>query len=752
MLRKIFVSLLFPILASCSGEGGVSVDAPNIKNTAPTDIRLSNDSFPENHIGITVGQLISIDPDAQDTHTYQVSGKDEAHFIIEQNSLSLAQNYAANFEQKNEYEIQITSNDRASNSLTKDFVIKVLDRNDLPTASIPTNISTKENTIAALLRFQGFDEDQAAPSDLIYEVSGVDRSSFYLADLPFCTAGITCGESLSPGKALVFQDIPDFEGPRDQNQDNIYEIQISISDNSDAMTYPIRISVENIEGEISRNLKAELTTQFEGIKFSGQGVKIYDFTFSNTEFLPVHFNKTGEGYIALFYNVIDNIPGGRSLDYRYYGLDIFFIDKNGPVFKGRLFENSSFESIIKTAEINDDIIICASKECILFDSLGNIKYEIDLESSGLTGLVVADIRVEQSILLTLKSVREDEALWLIKNQEIYFKEYSLAPDLRITSDARMVGEPILAPTSLLLSSSIPLSGLDNREGRIVWGSYYLIKGLLNKYRETNQPYYLDVVRLFLSRWETSDVENLLLSQRYSFSREQQLFLLHVSRYFNLLKDLENDIDLENEFPRVYSSIEELKLFLIKPNGLTVEIFQEYDFDSFGVMDYVAFREESDFWANGINVPVNYVSDYIIALSNINSPESLEMAGKLLQANNTFLESLALPSWRYWYGDGLRGWSNSQVNVSDYVGQEANEYAADIFYRTTDAEAFIVYCRSEEASREFLDCEAVLNRIADYTERGNLLPYLNHYFNIELSGYQASLFSPLVYIGDFVNPR
>ncbi len=99
-------------------------------NEAPTNITLSNSTIAENQPSNTiVGTLTSSDPDAGDTHTYNlVSGTgstDNSNFNI--SGTSLRSSAVFDFEAKNSYSIRIRSTDGNGENYEKSFTITITD-------------------------------------------------------------------------------------------------------------------------------------------------------------------------------------------------------------------------------------------------------------------------------------------------------------------------------------------------------------------------------------------------------------------------------------------------------------------------------------------------------------------------------------------------------------------------------------------------------------------------------------------------
>ncbi|HEX8331270.1 MAG TPA: T9SS type A sorting domain-containing protein [Segetibacter sp.] len=104
----------------------------SIGNQAPTDISLSGDQqFENNVIGATIGQFITTDADAGQSHTYTlVSGTgstDNASFTIDGNTLKAATSF--DYETKSSYTIRVRTTDNGSpaQSYEEVFIITVID-------------------------------------------------------------------------------------------------------------------------------------------------------------------------------------------------------------------------------------------------------------------------------------------------------------------------------------------------------------------------------------------------------------------------------------------------------------------------------------------------------------------------------------------------------------------------------------------------------------------------------------------------
>ncbi|BDH60586.1 hypothetical protein MTP04_07160 [Lysinibacillus sp. PLM2] len=111
-------------------------------NEPPTDIALSNSSFPEDAAPkTTIGTLSATDPDEGDTHIYSLVSGDTDYFLIEGNQLKTTDD-VFDYETKNSYSITVGATD--AGGLTKDqtFSISVTNVNETPTV-----LELKSNTV-----------------------------------------------------------------------------------------------------------------------------------------------------------------------------------------------------------------------------------------------------------------------------------------------------------------------------------------------------------------------------------------------------------------------------------------------------------------------------------------------------------------------------------------------------------------------------------------------------------------------------
>ena len=203
-------------------------------NDAPTLISISNISIDE-HIntfgGVAIGTLTTADEDALDTFTYSVTGGADAIFFsiggTGFDELTLTDDIT-DYETKSSYEVVVQTTDSGTGNLTYNETITILvnDLNDAPVITSTSTPSIPENT-TAVLTVTYTDEDLPAQTITYSITEGIDQALFTIND--------------SSGD-LAFITGPNFEIPTDADTDNIYEVQVTATDDG----FPIASDVQDI--------------------------------------------------------------------------------------------------------------------------------------------------------------------------------------------------------------------------------------------------------------------------------------------------------------------------------------------------------------------------------------------------------------------------------------------------------------------------------------------------------------------------
>jgi len=196
-----------PVITSDGGGAAASVDAA------------------ENQTAVTT--VTATDEDTADTLTYSISGgADQALFSINSSTGVLTFASAPNYESpgdsgaNNVYDVQVTATDDGTGTLTdvQAIAVTVTSVNEAPVISsngggASGSTSINENT-TAVTTVAATDADSS--DTLTYSISGgADQAKFSI--------------NSSTG-ALTFASAPDYENPTDSGTDNVYDVQVTVTD------------------------------------------------------------------------------------------------------------------------------------------------------------------------------------------------------------------------------------------------------------------------------------------------------------------------------------------------------------------------------------------------------------------------------------------------------------------------------------------------------------------------------------------
>ena len=117
------------------------------ESQAPTDITFSDLSVDENSVpGTVVATLGAIDPDAGDTHTFELSGEGAEFFEIDGNLIVVRDGVDLDTETLAEIPLTVTATDSSGNTFSEDTIIDVANVNEAPTTITPSTASVDENS------------------------------------------------------------------------------------------------------------------------------------------------------------------------------------------------------------------------------------------------------------------------------------------------------------------------------------------------------------------------------------------------------------------------------------------------------------------------------------------------------------------------------------------------------------------------------------------------------------------------------
>ena len=213
-----------------TAEIDVTVTVTNV-NEAPTIAGLTNIDYAENSSS-AVATYTATDPESDDPITWSVDGTDAPRFTIT-SAGALTFKTSPNFElprdanQDNVYEITVNAND-GNLSTEVDVTVTVTNVNEAPEVTGPAAVDYAENSSGAVATYTAMDPESDDP--ISWSVDGTDAPRF----------------TITSAGALTFKTPPDFEFPRDANQDNVYEITVNASDGNLTTPVDMAVTVTNV--------------------------------------------------------------------------------------------------------------------------------------------------------------------------------------------------------------------------------------------------------------------------------------------------------------------------------------------------------------------------------------------------------------------------------------------------------------------------------------------------------------------------
>jgi len=210
-----------------------SMNAPVF--VSPTTITANEGPF-----GSVISTVSATDADME-TPTYSITGGDDRfRFNIDQTTGELSFSQDVRFNQPDDfgdnfYTIEVTADDGSSNQTTQEIEIEILDTDVVPTLNVQETVSVFEGDSLSLGVFAS---DNFDDQDLTVTISGVDAIQFTLQE-DFVFSGFT-------QSSLQFVNETDFENPSDSDGDNIYIVDITVTDGVHIVTETVSVTVEDV--------------------------------------------------------------------------------------------------------------------------------------------------------------------------------------------------------------------------------------------------------------------------------------------------------------------------------------------------------------------------------------------------------------------------------------------------------------------------------------------------------------------------
>ena len=260
----------------------VSITVTNTNDVAPVFSSAATSSVSEN-------QTSAYDADATDaegdTVTYSLSGgADAALFDIDASTGEVTFKSAPDFEAPgdddgdNVYEVEVTASD-GTNDTAQSVSITVTNANDVaPAFTSGTSASVSENQTSA------YDADATdAEGDSVYLHALSGGADAALFDIDASTGEVT------------FKSAPDFEAPGDDDGDNVYEVEVTASDGTNATAQSVSITVTN-----TNDVAPVFSSSATSASVSENQTSAYDADATDAEGDTVTYSLSGGADAALF--------------------------------------------------------------------------------------------------------------------------------------------------------------------------------------------------------------------------------------------------------------------------------------------------------------------------------------------------------------------------------------------------------------------------------------------------------------------
>jgi 3-phytase len=309
----------------------VTVNVTNVPEVGNPPVITSSSTFSLVENTTAVGTITATDADGNPL-TYSISGGvDQSLFTINSNTGVLSFKTAPNFEApgdagtNNVYNLQVRVTD-GNNPVTQDLIITVTNVNEAPVFS-SFSFSVPENRkLATKITVQDPEGDA-----ITFALAGVDANLL----------------SLDPQTGeLTFNELPDFEKPGDNNKDNTYEAEITVTDSSKlSVTGDISIKVTNVnEAPIA---KEDFLTIFSATSGSIEPLKNDEDPDQNDQLKISSVTDGKHGKVEIIVNG-DQLKY-TLLDAKYTGDDVFtytISDKEGLTATANVRVNVTASNVI----------------------------------------------------------------------------------------------------------------------------------------------------------------------------------------------------------------------------------------------------------------------------------------------------------------------------------------------------------------------------------------------------------------------
>ena len=190
---------------------------------------LSSVNYPEGATRPVATYTIS--DTTQQTISWSVSGTDRDQFTIDGGMLRFEStpdyDSPSDHDRNNKYSITVTAHG-TNVTASMNVVVTVTEHNFPPVISGPATPTFAENDTGTVATYSATDEDE---DPITWSLAGVDAGDLSIH---------------SSDGTLTFRSPPDFEGPADDDTNNDYDVTVQAHDGTDAVNYPVTVTVTNV--------------------------------------------------------------------------------------------------------------------------------------------------------------------------------------------------------------------------------------------------------------------------------------------------------------------------------------------------------------------------------------------------------------------------------------------------------------------------------------------------------------------------
>ena len=349
-----------------STDHDVAITVTNINDNTPSFTSPDSANVAENET--LAYTAVATDADGDDL-SYSLSGTDAVRFTINPVTGAVSFMEAPDFENPddaggdNVYNITVTASDDTNES-NHDVAITVTNENDNDPIFISGNsVGVLENQPVDSVVYTAIAAD-ADGDTLTYRLSGTDASLF--------TIDPTTGD-------IRFITVPDVEAPGDANRDNVYEITVTASDDTNDIAQAVAITVTNVNEDapsftspdsasVAENQTVAYTaaaTDADGdpLIYGLSGTDAALFTIDpNTGVVsfitPPDFEDPGDAGGNNIYNITVTASDGDNSTNHNVAITVTNENDNDPIFtsdaSASVAENQPTDSAVYTAQATDE--------------------------------------------------------------------------------------------------------------------------------------------------------------------------------------------------------------------------------------------------------------------------------------------------------------------------------------------------------------------------------------------------------------